>query len=158
MLDHNGFVAELNDQMDAFISTPKDITPPGYFEAPFMIKRKGVYYLMYSDGKCTDSTYKVRYSTSNNPIGPWVEGKNSPVLSTDAADNIIGPGHHTILLYNKKYYIVYHRIANTNTNAKDLLREICVDELNFDKRGNINVVKPASGIKIFINHFNLIRG
>jgi beta-xylosidase len=69
-----------------------------------MVKRKGIYYLMYSDGKCTDSTYKVRYSTSNTPIGPRVEGKNSPVLSSDTAKNIIGTGHHTILLYSKKFY------------------------------------------------------
>ena len=149
--DGHCFVAELNEQMDTFISTPKDITPPGYFEAPYMIKRKGTYYLMYSDGKCTDSTYKVRYSTANNPIGPWTQGKNSPVLSSNTAKNIIGPGHHTILLYNKKYYIIYHRIANTANKANDLLREICIDELSFDKKGNINMVKPsATGIKNFI--------
>lgn len=139
--DGHCFVAELNDQMDAFISTPKDITPPGYFEAPYMVKRKDTYYLMYSDGKCTDSTYKVRYSTSNNPIGPWAEGKNSPVLATEAANNITGPGHHTMLLYKKKYYIVYHRIADAK--AKDLLREICIDELHFDKDGSIKRIKPS---------------
>lgn len=148
--DGHCFVAELNEQMDAFTSTPKDITPPGYFEAPYMLKRKGVYYLMYSDGKCTDSTYKVRYSTSNNPIGPWMEGKNSPVLSTDAANNIIGPGHHTILLYKKKYYIVYHRIADAK--AKDLLRELCIDELKFDKDGSIKKIKPAqTGVRKFVS-------
>jgi hypothetical protein len=42
--DGHCFVAELNEQMDTFISTPKDITPPGYFEAPYMLKRNGVYY------------------------------------------------------------------------------------------------------------------
>jgi beta-xylosidase len=149
--DGHCFVGELNEAMDAFTSTPKDITPPGYFEAPYMVKRKGTYYLMYSDGKCTDSTYKVRYAKATNPIGPWTQGKNSPILSSGSAKNITGPGHHTILLYNKKYYIVYHRIANTNSNAKDLLREICIDELSFDKAGNINKVQPAAaGIKNFI--------
>jgi beta-xylosidase len=149
--DGHCFVAALNEKMDAFTSTPKDITPPGYFEAPYMLKRNGIYYLMYSDGKCTDSTYKVRYSTANNPIGPWTQGKKSPVLATSAAKNIIGPGHHTILLYNKKYYIIYHRIANTNTQAKDLLREICIDELSFDKANNINIVNPSpKRIKNFI--------
>lgn len=149
--DGHCFVAALNKEMDAFTSTPKDITPPGYFEAPYMIKRKSTYYLMYSDGKCTDSTYKVRYATATNPIGPWIQGKNSPVLSSNTANNIIGPGHHSILLYNKKYYIIYHRIASTNTQAKDLLREICIDELSFDNVGNINMVKPsANAIKNFI--------
>ncbi len=88
--------------MDAFVSTPKDITPPGYFQAPYMVKRKGKYYFMYSDGKCTDSTYKVRYSVANNPIGPWGEGKNSPVLSSDAAGNFTDPGNHSVLFHKNK--------------------------------------------------------
>ena len=154
--DGHCFVAALNETMDALVSTPKDITPPGYFEGPYMVKRKSQYYLMYSDGKCTDSTYKVRYSVANNPIGTWVEGKNSPVLSSDAAGTIVGPGHHSVLFYNKKYYIVYHRIANEQSKeAKDLLREICIDELNFDKAGNIKKVKPSpTGIKMGVSSKN----
>lgn len=143
------YVAELNREMDRFISTPKDITPPNYFEAPYMLKHKGTYYLMYSDGKCTDTTYKVRYSKSTKPDGPWIEGKNSPILSTDLSQNIKGPGHHTVLEYNKKYYIIYHRISDKSTS--DLLREICIDVLSFDKAGNINVVKPTNiGVKDFL--------
>lgn len=144
------FVGELNIQMDAFISTPKDITPPNYFEAPYMLKRNGTYYLMYSQGKCTDTSYKVRYSTSNNLIGPWVEGKTSPILSASFENNINGPGHHTILKYKEKYYIIYHRISDTK--SKNLLRELCIDELSFDKTGNIDVVQPTNiGVKDFIS-------
>jgi len=151
--DGHCFVAALNESVDALVTPPKDITPPGYFEAPHMLKRNEQYYLMYSDGKCTDSTYKVRYAVANNPIGPWVEGKNSPVLSSDLARNIIGPGHHSILFYKKKYYIVYHRIANVKSlDAKDLLREICIDELNFDQAGNIKKVTPSQkGFKNFVS-------
>ena len=126
--------------MDSFITVPKDITPPNYFEAPYMLKRNGTYYLMYSQGRCTDSSYKVRYSTSKNPFGPWVEGKNSPILSSDLSQGVVGPGHHTILHYKGKYYIIYHRIADVK--SRDLLRELCIDELTFDKVGNINVVHP----------------
>lgn len=49
--------------MNQFVSTPKDITLPNYFETTYILKRNGIYYLMYSEGKYTDSTYKVRYST-----------------------------------------------------------------------------------------------
>jgi beta-xylosidase len=141
------FVGELNKKLDGFISTPKDITPPNYFEAPYMLKRNGTYYLMYSQGKCTDSTYKVRYSTANNPYGPWKEGKNSPVLSTDLSKNIIGPGHHTILQWKEKYYIIYHRIIETKLPG--LHRELCIDEMSFDAAGNINVIHPTNdGVQI----------
>src|SRR3546814_7983103 len=30
--------------------TYKEITPPGYVEGSFLVKRKGVYYLMWSEG------------------------------------------------------------------------------------------------------------
>lgn len=141
------YVGELNDSMNAFTGPLRDITPPNYFEAPYMLKRNGIYYLMYSDGKCTDSTYKVRYSTSASPMGPWTEGKNSPVLVSDMANQIVGPGHHTVLKQGGKYYILYHRISYPL--QKELLRELCIDELSFDKEGNINKVKTSrTGVRL----------
>ena len=44
------FAVGLKSDMTTFDGDPKVITPPGYFEAPYMLKRRGVYYLMYSDG------------------------------------------------------------------------------------------------------------
>lgn len=139
--DGHCYFGELNKTMDEFVETPKDITPPNYFEGPYMIKRNGTYYLMYSEGKCTDSTYKVRYSTSRSPVGPWKEGKNSPILTSNMANHLIGPGHHTVLKHKGKHYIIYHRISYPL--QKDLLRELCIDELSFDKEGNINKVQPT---------------
>lgn len=43
-------VVELEDDMVTFRSPIVEITPPHYVEAPWMLKRKGVYYLMYSVG------------------------------------------------------------------------------------------------------------
>ncbi len=137
--DGRCYIAELNTSMDSIISKPIDITPPNYFEAPFMVKYEDKYYLMYSDGNCTDTSYKVRYAVSNHPSGPWKEGANSPVLSSGMKKNILGPGHHAVLKEKNKYYILYHRIKSLN--EKDLLRELCIDELKFDKSGNIQKVK-----------------
>lgn len=139
--DGHCYVGKLNKTMDGFIETPKDVTPPNYFEGPYMLKRNGVYYLMYSDGKCTDSTYKIRYSTSITPMGPWIEDKNSPILTSNMSGHIIGPGHHTVLKHKGKYYIIYHRISYPL--QKDLLRELCIDEMSFDRKGNINKIKPT---------------
>ncbi|WP_072317869.1 family 43 glycosylhydrolase [Sinomicrobium oceani] len=136
-------VAEMNTSMTKLVSEPQDITPANYFEAPYMIKKDGVYYLMYSDGKCTDSTYQVRYATSDNPYGPFKEGKNSPVLHTIPGTDTYGPGHHSVLEEGGKYYIVYHRIADPS--AKELLREICADELYFGNDNEILEVQPARG-------------
>jgi beta-xylosidase len=110
-----------------------------------MLKHNGTYFLMYSEGKCTDTSYKVRYSTSTDPLGPWKQGAHSPVLQTDMDAHVYGPGHHTILQFKGKYYIVYHRISDhiNDVNAKDLLREICIDPIEFDDKGDLIPVHPS---------------
>ena len=138
------FIVPLNDDMVTYnIEDIKDITPPNYFEAPFMLKRNKKYYLMYSDGKCTNSTYKVRYSVGDTPFGPWSEGVNSPILTTTKDSTTLGPGHHTMFKENNQDYILYHRIKDNNDT---LLREIAIDSLNFDLEGNILKVVPKNGV------------
>ena len=90
--------------MITFEGKPVDITPPHYFEAPHLVKRKELYYLMYSYGKATDATYQVRYSIGKTPFGPWAEGKYDPILSTTRDSTTIGPGHHTVFKQNEQYY------------------------------------------------------
>src|SRR5690606_25287866 len=41
-------IGELNDDMVTFKREPQMMTPPKYAEGPYMFKRQGVYYLMYS--------------------------------------------------------------------------------------------------------------
>jgi beta-xylosidase len=134
------FAVKLKPDMITFDGTPQDISPPGYFEAPFMYKRNGTYYLMYSNGKAIDYTYNIRYATSKAPFGPWVEGVNSPILSTSADSTTYGPGHHTVFNSNGQSYILYHRIF---PQKKDfVLRQLCIDSLNFDASGNIIKIEP----------------
>ena len=140
------FVVKLKKDMVTFDGEPRDVTPPHYFEAPYMLKRNGLYYLMYSHGKAIDSTYQVRYSVGKTPYGPWKEGKNSPILSTTPDRKTIGPGHHTVFKANGQYYILYHRI---HPQDKDyVLRQLCIDSLNFDKDGHIKKIHPQ-GVAAF---------
>jgi beta-xylosidase len=138
------FAVKLSTDMVTFTENPVDITPPNFFEAPFMLKENGKYYLMYSDGKAIDETYKIRYSVGDTPFGPWMEGKNSPVLATDKAKNIFGPGHHSVFKENGQHYIIYHRIHPQDKEY--VLRELCLDSLNFDQAWNIKKIE-ANGIK-----------
>lgn len=46
----HGVVVELDDDMVTPISDFKEITPKDYVEGPWMLKRKGIYYFMYSVG------------------------------------------------------------------------------------------------------------
>lgn len=142
------FAAPLNKDMKSFKEDPKDVTPPNYFEAPVMMKRNNIYYLLYSNGKAIDATYNVRYATANNPMGPFTEGKNSPILKTSADSSTIGPGHNTVFSVNGQSYILYHRIFPQKEDY--VLRQLCIDSLNFDADNNIKTVVPK-GVVSFIS-------
>ncbi|MEP4534298.1 MAG: family 43 glycosylhydrolase [Cyclobacteriaceae bacterium] len=132
------FIARMEDDMISFNPNEvQDITPPNYFEAPFMLKRNGKYYLMYSQGKCIDGTYKVRVSAGDMPYGPWTELTSSPILATSADSTTLGPGHHTVFNENGQDYILYHRIRDNNNT---LLRELAIDSLIFKGTEILKVV------------------
>ena len=140
---------KLKKDMVTFDGKPIEITPPHYFEAPHLVKRNGVYYLMYSFGKAIDGTYQVRYAAGKTPLGPWTEGKYDPILSTSKDSTTYGPGHHTVFKENGQYYILYHRIHPQKQEY--VLRELCLDSLNFDREGNILRINPT-GVAVFIKN------
>lgn len=111
------------------------------FEAPFVFKRNGVYYLTYSSGSCHTDTYRVQYATSTTgPMGPFTY--QGEILTTNEDGTVHGPGHHSILENNGKYYIVYHR-HNNPKSIHGFNRQVCIDRLTFDDNGNINPVVPT---------------
>lgn len=128
---------KLNKDMASFEGTPKDVTPPYFFEAPYMLKENGTYYFMYSYGKTWDKTYQVRYATGKTPFGPWKEGIVRPILvANEKDDRITSTGHHTILNYKGKHYIVYHRfntLGDYDISAN--LRQLAIDELIISSDG-----------------------
>lgn len=120
------------------------------FEAPFVFKRNGIYYFTYSSGSCHTDTYRVQYATSTTgPMGPF-EYKGE-LLTTNEDETVHGPGHHSIIDINGKYYIVYHR-HNNPKSIHGFNRQVCIDELKFDAQGNIIPIIPthnAQNVDIF---------
>ncbi len=140
---------KLNPDMISFNGQPQDVTPPHYFEAPYMVKKNGLYYFMYSWGHTWDKTYQVRYATGPTPLGPWTEGMMRPILGTDEKDGkITSTGHHTILKSNDDYYIIYHRFNTMdNYDIAAKLRQVCADKLDFNTDGSLQrVVTTNRGI------------
>lgn len=123
----------------------KEITPEGYVEGSFMMKRKGEYVFMWSEGGWTNSTYGVAYARAKSPFGPFKRiGK---ILGSDPAVGK-GAGHHSVIQLPKSndYVICYHRrpLEENDANA----RQVCLDKLVFDKEGNIEPVKITfEGVK-----------
>ena len=136
-------VAQLNQDFTGFIpfedgTTFKEVTPENYVEGPFMFKRKGKYYFMWSEGGWGGPNYSVAYAISDSPIGPFKRiGK---ILQQDLSV-ATGAGHHSVVKNPKKdeYYIVYHRRPLTETDQNS--RVVCIDQMKFNKNGLIISVK-----------------
>jgi hypothetical protein len=135
--------------MVTFDGTPRDVTPENYFEGPFMMKAHGRYLLTYSDGNTTKDTYKVRYAIGPSPFGPFHEAPNSPLLQTDAARDIISPGHHAVFRSQGQSYILYHRQALPWPQPGDaVLRQVAVDPLTVEADGTLARVRPTHGSQV----------
>ena len=138
-------IAKLNNDFTALEpfedgSMVKEITPKGYVEGPVMFIKNNKYYLMWSEGNWTDSSYKVAYAISDSITGPFV--KKATILK---ADNSIatGAGHHSVVSVGRDWYIVYHRRPIPNKDRDH--RVVCMDRLYFNKDGTIREVKMTFG-------------
>lgn len=116
----------------------KEITPENYVEGPFVFKRNGKYYFMWSEGGWQGPDYSVAYAIGNSPLGPFKRIgkilKQDPEIAT-------GAGHHSVIYIpdTDDYYIIYHRRPLNATNGNH--RETCIDVMTFDEKGFINDVK-----------------
>ncbi len=123
----------------------KEMTPENYVEGPFMLKRNGKYYFMWSEGGWGGPDYCVAYAIGDSPFGPWKRiGK---ILQQDPAI-ATGAGHHSVIKGKGKdeYYIIYHR-RPLGDKGRDH-RVTCIDKLTFGKDGKIVPVKMTfEGVK-----------
>jgi len=142
--NHGCGVGLLNDDMKSFAKLTQipNTDAKDFFEAPFVFKRKGIYYLTYSSGYCEDGTYRVQYATASNPMGPFKYGANSPILTTNADGTVHGPGHQSVLQQGNDFYLVYHRHNNPH-NDGGYHRQVAADKMIFDEQGNILKLEPS---------------
>lgn len=159
----NGYMAgaKLNADMTSIdASTVTLMTPQGgtlkdyaYREAPYVVKRKGIYYFLWSVDDTGAANYHVAYGTSKSPLGPITVAKEPVILEQVPAEEIYGTAHNSVLQIpgKDKWYIVYHRINKgyiERDKGPGWHREVCIDRLEFDKQGLIKRTTPThKGIK-----------
>lgn len=116
----------------------KEVTPENYTEGPFMFKKNGKYYFMWSEGGWGGPDYCVAYAIADSPFGPFK--RIAKILQQDP-EVATGAGHHSIIHVpgTEDYYIVYHRRPLDKSGANE--RATCIDKMTFDKDGFINPVK-----------------
>jgi beta-xylosidase len=106
-----------------------------FHEATWVHKRKGLYYLSYSDNHDSAGQHnRMCYATSNSPLGPW-QYRGIYMEPTDSYTD-----HGSIVEYKGQWYSFYHTSALSHF---DWLRSICVDKLFYNPDGTIQMVIPT---------------
>lgn len=102
-------------------------------EAPFILKRKGIYYLMYSGSPADSPSYGIGYATATSPMGPFRKYPKNPIASR--TENAFGPGHHAVVEGPQgDLWMIYHQKKNTGQNYN---RFVAIDPIWFDEEGNL---------------------
>ena len=102
-------------------------------EGPWMLKREGVYYLMYSGSAAFTAHYGIGYATATSPLGPFEKSPDNPIVKTGGG--MFGPGHHSVVAGpDAGLWLVYHQKASDDW-AWD--RFVCIDRLWFDDAGRL---------------------
>jgi len=100
-------------------------------EAPWVIKHRGVYYLLYSGGSADTEDYAIGYATATDPLGPYTKNGGNPIVHK--GNGIFGPGHVSVVQDRAgKLWMVYHQ-QKDDTRGWD--RMICIDPIWFDGDG-----------------------
>lgn len=145
-LHYGGFsrmvVAKLNDDMISINGKLQEVTPPGFFEAPFLTKRNGKYYEIYAAGV---NPATIDYATSNTPMGPWTRGGRILDALPKAAGQDAATNHAGVAQFAGQWYIVYH-LSNGPNGGGTYRREVAIDKLNFNADGSIQRVAPSPGL------------
>ncbi|HET8964033.1 MAG TPA: glycoside hydrolase family 43 protein [Chitinophagales bacterium] len=137
-------VAKMTDDLLQFAETPKEIrildkngspllesdNDRRFFEAAWMHKHNGRYYLSYSTGE----THFICYATGNNPYGPFTyQGRIlEPVIGWTT--------HHSICKIEDKWYLFYH--DSSLSNGVTHLRSVKVAEITYRPDGSIESLEP----------------
>lgn len=101
-------------------------------EGPFVVKRLGRYWCLYSGGAWTGPGYGVSYAVSDSPLGPFVEPlTDGPALLRSRPGQLEGPGHNSIAMGpDGNDYLVYHAWDGAHT-----ARRMCIDRVEWTADG-----------------------
>jgi hypothetical protein len=100
-----------------------------FFEAAWLHKFGGRYYLSYSTG----DTHFIAYATGDSPYGPFTH-RGNVLLPVQGWTN-----HHSIVQVGERWYLFYH---DTQLSNRTHLRNIKVTELRHNADGTIQTVDP----------------
>jgi beta-xylosidase len=101
-------------------------------EGPFVVKRQGRYWCLYSGGAWTSPDYGVSFAVADSPLGPFSEPHVAgPALLRSRSGRLEGPGHCSVAVGPDGHdYLIYHAWDPEHT-----VRRMCIDRLDWTGDG-----------------------
>lgn len=137
-------IGRLSDDLTQYAETPREVVildengepikagdhDRRFFEAPWIHKYNGIYYLSYSTG----NTHFLCYATSENPYGPFTyRGRIlEPVVGWTT--------HQSICEYQGQWYLFYH--DSVHSQGITHLRTAKMTPLTHNPDGTIQTIAP----------------
>ncbi|HEX8024277.1 family 43 glycosylhydrolase [Mucilaginibacter sp.] len=109
----------------------------GYSEGPFLFKRNGIYYYLYT--LSGGANYAYAYMMSKiGPLGPFVAPEQDMIFKSDLRNGVWGPGHGNVLRIpgTDNYLFFYLEYGQGGTT-----RQVFVNRLQFNTDGAIQPVQ-----------------
>ena len=109
-----------------------------FHEGAHMVKRNGIYYLLYAHLGRAGMPTCIGYSTSTSPMGPFSYG--GVIVDNDHCDPGNWNNHGSIMEFKGQWYVFYHR----STHNSQMMRKACMEPIFFNEDGSIDEVEMTS--------------
>lgn len=105
-------------------------------EGPFVVRRQGRYWCLYSGGNWEEAGYGVSAVWAQTPLGPWHEPDRAaagPTVVRTVPGVVHGPGHASVVTDDAGAdWLVYHA-----WDAAGTARRMCLDRLTWTAEGPV---------------------
>lgn len=124
---------------DSFKTDLLTVEKHGFHEGASIRKRKGIYYVVYTDLGPQGKASCLSYATGKDPLGPFE--KRGTIIDNYGCDPETWNNHGSIECFQGQWYVFYHRAFQGNRHN----RRVCAEPIEFNEAGEISRVAMTLG-------------
>lgn len=152
----NARVIKLKENMIEVDGAAVKLNTPGFFEASYMHKYNGKYYLSYA-GHHFSYPANIEYVMSDKPMEGF---DNVGLVLANPPVNDEKNNHHSIFQFRGDWYIAYHNRQTAVNNKvadhkqREFMRSVAIDRLYYNVDGTIKQVIPTVDGVVQLEYFD----
>jgi hypothetical protein len=158
MISYSGEIVRVPMTVESFGERrggPVERYPTSYEEGPWLYKRNGLYYLIFSAGKLSEH---IAYSTSDSPIGPWIY---RGIIMSHEEQGAAFTNHSGIVDFKGHSYFFYHNqwLEQVPGFTGGFTRSVAVEEFAYNDDGSIpllNMTKKSRPAIAAVNPYTRV--